>query len=899
MKKRWLLLVPLGLILVITIAFLFLRRAYPPERLLALVEPRVESALGRDVEIASAQLTPFPLALRLDDVRIQAAPGFATPDLVTLASLRFDLKLGPLLQRRIAVRSLVIESPRVFLEQNMEGRWNYELSKAAQEDAAAPESAAPGAAAVAPLGLAVETLQLRDGELHVWNAQQDLALELPFAGKWSVRTDRNLRDIRVEGWLESDALSGGDRGRLARVQGVRLRLEPRLRADVADSSAVIEALHVELQGLALDLAGKGAIRGGAPQLQLQTRSNEFDLAELLSLVPQGLAPQIETLRAAGRGRLALEIDLPAGGEAGLSGRLSISDGSIESEEWPAIGGLQADLDYAGDFLMISKLEAKVAGSPIRIEGRVHEPLDRDQAALDLNLQAAVDLGQALRLFESPDDLELSGNVGASLRVQGSPYSGALPHLQGPITLESVRIRTAQLAQPLGLHARLEARGDQVEIASATLDAGGSKVTLEGTLHAALTPDLARLELRARAGTLDLDPLLAAADADAAAGEDAAAAPPTRQTATPPLLPLRMQAMLQADAIHARGAALGEARVELDAGPEEIDARLTAATFDRDKLHLKTLRARVQGQPTRATGRLQAARGKLAKLELSELESDVRVAGTRIELTNLRARAYQGRVVGEVAIDLAEPDTPQQELEIEVEEVQLGGLLGDVTTAGSLVHGSLSGTSSWSSRGVDAAAIRRNLTAEGQGVALNGTLRDTPLLVALGDILKLTSLRDFNYRELGFKFEVESGRVRFPRLQLRGSDANLAFLGSVGLDGALDLDLNVQLSDELSRHYLKQRGGSTLGSIFADEQGRVVLDFDVGGSVKAPRLRPNLQRTASRGLKSIEDLDLGKLLGEVAEDPKSAETIVGDQLKDALGGLLGSKKRAAPDSTRKP
>jgi uncharacterized protein involved in outer membrane biogenesis len=896
-KKRWLLLVPLSLILLATIAFLYLRRSYPPERLLALVEPRVESALGRDIEIASAQLTPFPLAVRLDDVRIQAAPGFANPNLVTLASLRFDLRLGPLLQRRIAVRSLVIESPRVFLEQNMEGRWNYELSKGAAKDV--PESASAGAAAVAPLGLAVETLQLRDGELHLWNAPQDVALELPFAGKWSVRTDRELRDIRVEGWLESDAVSGGDRGRLARLQGVRLRLEPRLRADVADSSAVIEALHVELQGLALDLAGNASIRGGAPQMQLQTRSNEFELAELLSLVPQELAPQIESLRASGRGRLALEIDLPAGGEAELSGRLSISDGSIESEEWPAIGGLQADLDFAGAFLMISKLEAKVAGSPIRIEGRVHEPFDRAQAALDLNLQAAVDLGQALQLFESPDDLELSGNAGASLRVQGSPYSGALPHLQGPITLESVRIRTARLTQPLGLHARLEARGDQIEIASATLNAGGSKVTLEGTLQPALAPDLPRLELRARAGKLDLDPLLPAPDSDAAPGEDGAAARPTQQAGPPPLLPVRMQATLQVDTIHARGATLREARVELDAGPEAIDARLTAATFDRDKLHLEALRGRVRGQPTQASGTLQAASGKLDKLALSDLESDVQVAGTRLELTNLRARAYQGRVVGQVAIDLAEPATPHQELEIEVEEVQLGGLLGDVTTAGTLVHGSLSGTSSWSSRGVDGAAIRRNLTAEGQGVALNGTLRDTPLLMALGEILKLTSLRDFNYRELGFTFEVESGRVRFPRLQLRGSDANLALLGSVGLDGDLDLDLNVQLSDELSRHYLKQRGGSTLGSIFADDQGRVVLDFDVSGSVRAPRLRPNLQRTAARGLKSIEDLDLGKLLGEVAEDPKSAETIVGDKLKDTLGGLLGSKKRAAPDSTRKP
>ena len=121
----------------------------------------------------------------------------------------------------------------------------------------------------------------------------------------------------------------------------------------------------------------------------------------------------------------------------------------------------------------------------------------------------------------------------------------------------------------------------------------------------------------------------------------------------------------------------------------------------------------------------------------------------------------------------------------------------------------------------------------------------------------------------------------------------------GLDGALDLGLNLLLSQELSKRYVQGNIGSTLGSLFADPQGRLMLDFRVGGTYRSPRLEPDVQKTASRtGLQALADTELRRLFGGLTQ-PRQGEGLLERTLKDAAGGLLGQSRPSAPDTTRKP
>ncbi len=223
-------------------AFFVLRSALPPEKLLALVRPRLEAALGREVEIGGAGLSFVPLAARVDNVRVRANPGFDSPYLLELRSMHLKLRFAPLLRRQIDVRSLELTGLELTLEQDATERWNF----AAARPAAAP-GAAPSRPAGSPVGLQVRTLKLAGGQLFVLSAARQLELQAPLAAEIGLDVDRELRNVRVHGWVECDGLALGGK------QKLHVRLEPEVQADLAAKTARIESLRLLLQDFVLEL----------------------------------------------------------------------------------------------------------------------------------------------------------------------------------------------------------------------------------------------------------------------------------------------------------------------------------------------------------------------------------------------------------------------------------------------------------------------------------------------------------------------------------------------------------------------------------------------------------------------------------------------------------------------
>jgi hypothetical protein len=314
--------------------------------------------------------------------------------------------------------------------------------------------------------------------------------------------------------------------------------------------------------------------------------------------------------------------------------------------------------------------------------------------------------------------------------------------------------------------------------------------------------------------------------------------------------------------------------------------------------------------------LRGARATLNKIQATALESDIEIDGRMVRLPNLRARAYEGRLTGSATLDLADPARPRTEFDIAADKLQASAFLASLNPIlGRAVTGTLDLNSGWKFSGSEPQLVRQTLTGTGQAAAVNGRIVEIPVVSELATLLKVPSLRDIPYRDLGMQFAVESGRLAMRDLAVRSTDADFGAAGSVGLDGSLDLGLQVTLSQELSRRALSNRGASALGSLFTDSSGRLVFDVRVGGTHRAPKLQLDLQKTASRGgiSKLTGDL-LGRLLGGRAAPPAagdttrattttttSAEDLQKRALEEArkrLGGLLGGGKAPA-DTTRRP
>lgn len=890
MKKKLLLLVPLLVVVVLVVVMLVLRSMLPPERLVALAEPRLEAALGREVEIGKASLRFWPLGVRLENVHVQANQGFESPLLLELGSLRLDLRLLPLLRRSMDVRSLVLERLQLVLEQDAKGRWNFERATAG---AAAP--AAPATHGGSPLALRIRSLTLRESSLQISMAPRDLELSIPLAAEMSLDLDRALEHVGVRGWIESRGVTAEAASR--HLPAFDVRLEPELQANVAARRAHIDALRLQLQEFVFEMEGDAALEDGRPVVQLHTRSNSFELKELLALVPESS----HSVEASGTAQLNLSIDVPASGSSRMAGSFSLERGRLRAAEWPAtLENIELRALLSGDSLEVTRLDAALAGSPLHVQGSVCSLLDPTQSRYDVTLRTQLGLAALTPLLQqavtAAATVDLQGQVEADLRAHGRLAAKSLPSLEGPLHLREVRLQAPALAQAVSLEATLHASGTQLQIEAAHVESGDSQIDASGTLFLALPPETPRLVLHGHTPFLDVDALLSRKEPPAAGSA-------TGGTASPQLLPalpqVRVELVLDADQARVQQAELHQARLSWRSDPDRFHLDLKAQSLQQSDLTLRSCQGSLDGTPAVASGPLTAGSATIGKIEATKLQGELHLEGTQVQLKNVRAQTYDGSLQGAIAVDLSDPAQPKQQLDLNMEGVQLSGLLSDLFRAGGLVVGTLSGKSSWSATGTGAATIRKQLNGEGQGIAINGRLREMPLLSQLSGLLGVPSLSQLQYKELGFEFTVQEGQVRLPRMQLQGSDADASVDGRIGLDGALDLAVNLRLSEGLTRQALQKPEARALGKLFTDSQGRLVLDFDVGGSLKAPKVRADLQATAARsGLRSLGEEELKRLLGNLAPQPERAKEEIGRSLKDAVRGLF-EPKTAKKDSTAKP
>jgi hypothetical protein len=902
-KKRLAVIVAAGVLLLVA-AWFAVRAAFPEEKLLAVLEPRLEAALGRPVSIESAVLRAFPLSIRLSGIRVDAEAAEPPLQIQTLAC---TLELWPLLGRRIVVESLLLEGPTLRLQQSADGTWSgIAKSKTSQarptEDTAAPTTT--------PAALQVDRLQIRGGRLLVRSDQHDIAFDAPLEAELGVQVDRELRDVRVQGWIESAGIVPG--GRLREVEPLTLRIEPGLAINVPDSTAQVERLAVTLQGLTLELEGTAGLSATKPHCALETRSQSIDLAALMSLVPRSLVPALSRFAAEGAAKIDLQIEKAPEGDPVILGSLQIDDGRFKDATLPeSIENVRLRATLDRDALLLDELSANVAGAPVRVTGRVVQPLRPDSTTFALDVAATLDLARAAALGELPPGVRVAGKAQANVSVSGATRAPERALVRGPIDLSGVRIETPQLRVPLQMDAHLEGAGSGLRIATANVQAGASQLQVEGNVHGLMSPAARRVELRARSRELDLDALLPAADAGAKPASDTPAAADTAKALLPELPPIPVRADVEVATLRASAARIDGLKLGLDSNAKELRLDLHAAAFERDKLRLRNVSGALRGTPAHVSGPLRAESGQLDKLSVRSVQSIVRVAGTTVRLDSLSAQAYDGRVRGDVRVDLADAKRPKYEMRLDLDQVEVGALADAVVPAGRIVTGRVNGSSTWSGQAGEPAIVRSSLNASGQGIAIEGKLRQFPVLDAVSGLLQLPSLGNLAYKDLGFKFDVASGRVHVPEMRLASADADIAALGSIGLDGSLDVDLNLVLSEALSKRYAG--GNNPLQRLFANPDGRVVVDFDVGGTLKAPRVKPNLEATAARGLRSLTPGDLGRLLGGLAQPAPAAsdsqatpidktlndaQKRLGDRLRTGLGGML-KQKPAAADTTRKP
>jgi hypothetical protein len=247
-------------------------------------------------------------------------------------------------------------------------------------------------------------------------------------------------------------------------------------------------------------------------------------------------------------------------------------------------------------------------------------------------------------------------------------------------------------------------------------------------------------------------------------------------------------------------------------------------------------------PQALYGDAQVARISLRdRFFLDQLRSPLRYEPDVLELSKISARVADGEVNGYFAIQPEAEDAPFM-TSVNFREVLADQIVEHAGGPRGMVKGKLEGNFQASGKTGDAEA----LVGKGEIYLREGRVEQYRLLVLLGQVLQIEELQELHLEQAEAKYRLSPGLVTLDELILRSPNIRLTASGTVGFDGALQLNSQLAINDRI-RGQLFRAIRDNFHTI--DEPGYSAIEFQVGGTVDRPSTNL-VERLVGRNISSM-------------------------------------------------
>lgn len=795
---------------VVIVASVVLRLVLTKERLTAMLVPRIERAVGAEIEIEDIAVRfPFGFGVSMRGLSFaRPAPGggaivFAAED------LGVDVSLLSLIRRRPRIESVRVDGGSLDIDPGG-GRPSIGFERIEARLSMTP----------------ADTVYLLDPRfsaeaVSVGTAGPDSVVRLPgirFSGQ--VETSRDFQRVTVaDGELSVAGLAAFDVEGSARDLAGRREFTAEIGAERLDAAALLAAI------LAIDLSGLRA--GMTPERLREAVPVAVDGGTVgLDVTASGSAAAPSTLELAGSVRLeglslrapALDLPLRTGGTVRFSmGRVASDDIVVEAGR--------------------SRVEASF---DLPLEGMPPSP-----GAAGFSASAKIDIGEAAAAAGSGGPVP-TGALEAAVRGSAHPRILADLFPRDPATTDPAAIRRAWSelrlegdltvtglepppsgapAGPSGIDATAAISGGDVTGLVASWRLGGSPWKATGDLKGVL-PAMAELML-------------------VTGGDD----PPGTPGEALDRLTTRPEISLS---IEGRSF---DARPFQDAAKESAEAGTETAKPGGEGPAVNPLVSNPVTLLMLKNSSVSVSIDSVIarKAVLTDLDAKGRAVDGRLSAGPVTLAYAGGRGSGTVAADLRDPSRIPAEVDLDFTGVQAGKALEPFHGIGGL----LSGVFSFSIEGSLAAGPEadplESLTVSGTASSTQGQIdisRFTAPLKASG--ISLPFAEQFAFRQWTQAFAIDDGRVTVDRWRIASNNGDWDITGSFGFDGTLDYDATLVLTPEMQSTMKDLSKYRDLAELFRDESGNLVFEFDIGGTATSPTMMLDQTRaTRKAGEKLIE------------------------------------------------
>ena len=853
--------------------------AFPPEKVKSLVLEKAGAALHRRVELESAQVRVFPfLGVSLKGLSVANNPdsGFSAEPLASLQSLDVRISLTSLLKFSPVVETIVLEKPAIRLEVLADGRTGLDgLGGPKDTSKVKSDTVKP---LTLPFPLTVRRISIVGGSLaYIDRKANRQVVAGDISETVSLSTDKTLENVQSQGTLFIKDLSVYGKGFPVRKGGIRLEVEHDISLNLPAASVEIRKLRASLQDMGVTITGKASNILVAPSVDLKISTDEpLELGRLLAEIPKEVSPELSKLTLAGQ----VELSLTAKGIVGPTTMPEV-DGVIHARSISAsVQGLPAKLSNLGSRVVIhhsrtveiDSTQWVLDGAPgslrLAVDSLPVPPHKSVPYLRELLAVGKVDLGSFAQvlapLVPSLDTLKPTGLLSWSVTGKGplDPKNPTALQIKGTAELSKVSAKVAGLPDRPVIDGSATLANTSAG-AKLAIVMGPTDLSVDAKVAdwlALVMPKLAEgkttsVTVATKSRKIDLDRLLPPPDT----AKKPESAPLTELPLLPPVV---LYATFQADRIQALGLSI-----------------------------------------TGVTGKAGLQKGQLAQSMAGSIAS--------------------GRISQNLSADLVDRKAPSIRLVADLSGVQIHEVLvglkdrippGAAKTLYDKVYGKGGGHLQASVK-APIAEMGKKLTADLSGALADGKIVNFPAVAALtskasGLFPSIPDTKELAFKTLTIQAQLVDGKVLIKDLQMDGSNLGLVQAnGTVGVDQSLDMRVDTHLPAGASS--LMQSGaGSALSSLGLpggsplpqDAQKRVVLSWNVKGTVADPSVSPDLPRISSlakgvasalaseakaRAEKEAKD-QADKLKAQAATAAKQA---VQGQAKDATQTIKGAAQNA--------
>jgi AsmA protein len=374
-----------GIVIALLVALsILVKVVISPEQVKKIILPRISAAMNRQVSLGNVSVSIFS-GIRLHDLVIQDKED--TQPFLKADALRLDYRFWPLLRKRVEIKEIRLESPRLRIVRNADGSFNFSDLTTKKEQPVLPANKAEG-----PIQLAVSQAALTNGTV-IFDDRQGL----------------------------------GGKPYVTEISAIQMAAK-----DISLDGDFPVSLQANLPGGAtIDVAGTAAKVGSTPTIALTTTFIAKDIAKLVAGLPPSVSETAQKLALAG----GLELRLNLAGET-KSPRQLLQSGELKLNNIQLTAG--GTRPVLSGLLLLGKDSIESKGLTVTVAGQ--------QLGMELKASGLMAKPVKLALAIQGDKLDLNQLLPPSAAKPAAPAaSTAVPKAEpGPMNLPLTASGTVRL-----------------------------------------------------------------------------------------------------------------------------------------------------------------------------------------------------------------------------------------------------------------------------------------------------------------------------------------------------------------------------------------------------------------------------------------------------------------------